>query len=193
MCTKKPDWLLFDTGCQCQWLFWCVSGENLPFGLMGISTMDGAILVKRLGITHFLRRKISLSKTLKSGLLSECSALGFSRTSAQTWADKALFGMFQKQYNSHVICVFTSVVLPFTYYSYNFGVYFSNHVSVPEFFCLHHGLGPCSITAGWSLVSVWQHFDHKGHHIFNSSYLSLLIGWCSVVNFFFFNLYCFFL
>lgn len=46
--------------------------------------MEEAIPVKRLGIIRFLRRKISLSKTLKSGLLNKCSALGLSRTSAQT-------------------------------------------------------------------------------------------------------------
>jgi hypothetical protein len=56
----------------------------LLFGLMEISTMEEAIPVKRLGIIHFLRRKISLSKTLKSGLLNKHSALGCSRTSAQT-------------------------------------------------------------------------------------------------------------
>lgn len=72
------------------------------------------------------------------------------------------------------------------YCSYNFGVYFSNHVSVPELFCSHHGLGSRSMTAGWSLVSILQHFDHGGHHIFSSCSLSLPVEWCSVVQLFFF-------
>lgn len=62
----------------------CIAGENLPFGSMEISTMEEAILVKRLGIIHFLRRKISLSKTLKSGLLNKYNALCLSRIMAQT-------------------------------------------------------------------------------------------------------------
>lgn len=116
----------------------------MPFGLMGISTMDEAILVKRLGITHFLRRKISLSKTLKSGLLSKCSVSVLAGRRPKP--ERTKHGLECSRSNTiNMLFVISSQSL-----CYNFGVYFSNHVSVPEFFCLHHGLGPCSATAGWS-------------------------------------------
>lgn len=65
-------------------LFLCITEENLLFGLMEISTMEEAILVKHLGTIHFLKRKISLSKTSKSGLLNKYCAVCLSKIMAQT-------------------------------------------------------------------------------------------------------------
>ncbi|XP_073925143.1 oxidation resistance protein 1 isoform X5 [Castor canadensis] len=78
------DSLAFGGGGCLEDIITVIEKENLPFGLMEISTMEEAILVKRLGIIHFLRRKISLSKTLKSGLLNKYNAFSLSRIMAQT-------------------------------------------------------------------------------------------------------------
>lgn len=51
--------------------FFHIPGVNLHFGSMAISTMEEVILAKHLGIAFFLRKKISLFKTLKFGALNK--------------------------------------------------------------------------------------------------------------------------
>lgn len=154
---------------------------------MEISTMEEAIPVKRLGIIRFLRRKISLSKTLKSGLLNKYSALGLSRTSAQTWTDKALLkecSLECSRSNTINMSLCSQVGrLPFP------------AAVILEFIfrimCLSQGSSVR--TMAWlpvvcQLGGVGQHiavFEHGGLHIFSSCSLSLPIEWCSVVQLFF--------